>query len=77
MSIVPVLKAREVLQLLIRVGFRVVSQKGSHIKLQHFFDKTRQVILPFHNKDLKRGTLFSILRQAKISLAEFLKLLSK
>jgi len=77
MSIVPILRAREVIALLQRIGFRIISQKGSHVKLQHFINKTRQVIIPFHNKDLKRGTLLSILRQAKISLQDFLNLLRK
>lgn len=77
MSIIPVLKGREVLQILLKAGFRIISQKGSHIKLRHFFDKSRQVILPKHNKDLKRGTLISILKQAKLTVEEFLKLLRK
>jgi predicted RNA binding protein YcfA (HicA-like mRNA interferase family) len=33
------------------------------------------VTVPFHRKDLKRGTLNSILDQAGISAEEFLKLL--
>lgn len=77
MSIIPVLKGRDVLQILLKAGFRIISQKGSHIKLRHFIDKSRQVILPKHNKDLKRGTLISILKQAKLTAEEFLKLLKK
>ena len=77
MGITPILKAKEVLQILLKLGFKIVSQQGSHIKLRHVIDKTRQVVLPKHNKDIKRGTLLSILRQAKISLDEFLKLLGR
>ncbi len=47
------------------------------MKLQHFLDKSRRVILPIHSGDLKRGTLLSILKQAKISIKEFLDLLGK
>ena len=75
MSIVPILKSREILKLLLQLGFKIISQKGSHIKLEHIIDRTRKVILPFHNRDLKRGTHQSILKQAKIPLKEFLKLL--
>jgi predicted RNA binding protein YcfA (HicA-like mRNA interferase family) len=35
----------------------------------------RRVIVPHHNKDLKKGTLASIIEQAGTSTTEFLKLL--
>lgn len=76
MSIVPMLKATEVLRVLLKAGFRVMRQTGSHIRLQHWRDVTRQVTIPFHkNVDIPRWLLSSILRQAKISIKEFLKLL--
>lgn len=77
MGIIPVLKAKDLLALLLRLGFKVIGQKGSHIKLRHFSDAARQVALPMHNKDIARGTLFSILKQAGISLADLLKLLGR
>lgn len=45
--------------------------------LQHVVDRTRRVTIPMHNKDLAIKTLHSILRQAKISVEEFRKLLGK
>ena len=77
MSIIPILKAKDLLRLLLKLGFKIISQKGSYVKLQHFLDKTRQVILPVHSGDLKRGTLLSILKQAKIPIREFLIILGK
>ncbi|MBI4215167.1 MAG: type II toxin-antitoxin system HicA family toxin [Parcubacteria group bacterium] len=77
MSIVPILKAKEVVQFLLKLGFKVVSQKGSHVKLEHVLDKTRRVVVPLHAKDLKRGTLMGILKQSKVSIDEFLKILGK
>ena len=46
--------------------------KGSHAKLRH--PDGRVVIVPLH-RSLARGTLASILRQAGISVVEFLTLL--
>ena len=46
-------------------------------KLRHISDSTRTVTLPMHNKDLARGTLMSILRQAKITLYGLLRLLGR
>jgi len=34
------------------------------------------VVVPFHNKDLKRGTLHVILKQADLTVEEFIELLS-
>lgn len=50
------------------VGFTQVSQKGNHVKLRN--DAGRTVIIPFH-RELARGTLASILRQAGLSAEEF------
>jgi len=63
--------------ILVRAGFRIVRQAGSHAHLEHILYKARKVTVPMHNKDLPKKTLLSILRQAGISLQEFLKLLGK
>ena len=52
-----------------RAGFEAVSQKGSHLKLRHA--DGRVVIVPMH-RELKRGTLQSILRQAKMAIEDLL-----
>ncbi len=50
-----------------RDGFEVLSQKGSHVKLQKMGPAGPQiVIVPMHS-ELKPGTLASILRQAGLS----------
>jgi len=50
----------------------VISTRGSHQKLRH--DDGRVVIVPLH-RELARGTLASILRQAGLSPEEFKGLL--
>lgn len=55
-----------------KAGFTQVSQKGSHVKLRN--DAGRTVIIPLH-RELARGTLASILRQAGLSAEEFRELL--
>lgn len=59
---------REVISSLGRVGFAVVSQRGSHVKLRH--EDGRTVIVPDH-REIARETMRSILRQAKVSTEEF------
>lgn len=55
--------SQEMIRLLKKNGFIVISQNGSHIKLKnHSTEKT--VIVPYHSKDLKKGLEQAILKQA-------------
>jgi predicted RNA binding protein YcfA (HicA-like mRNA interferase family) len=68
----PSLKPKEVIKVLEKLGFVFVRQKGSH----RIYVKGNIVItIPYHNKDLKKGTLRAIIKQAGLSVEEFLKLL--
>lgn len=53
------------------MGFYFKRQEGSHIILRRN-DPFCQVVVPDH-KELDRGTLRAILRQASISIEEFLE----
>ena len=68
----PSLKPKKVISALKRAGFKEVRSKGSHI---HFKKENLLVTVPFHNRDLKKGTLKSILQQAKLTEEQFLKYL--
>lgn len=62
--------ARQVIRALQRLGFEIVSQKGSHIKLRKTTNgNTFSPIVPNH-KEIAMGTLQSILRQAGITKEE-------
>ena len=54
---------RELIKLLEKNGFEVISQNGSHKKLYN--EKTKKTaIVPYHSKVLKKGTEQGILKQA-------------
>lgn len=75
MSKYPVLSAREILAALKQLGFEIVKQKGSHIKLsKKLTDRKLITIVPNH-KAVMRGTLKGILELAEVSLEEFLSVL--
>lgn len=59
------LSGREVVKILSKFGFEIVSQRGSHVKLGRILsDGTRQSLtIPLH-EDLDKGTLRAIYRQA-------------
>ncbi len=71
----PLLSGREVCAALCRSGFSEIRGrgKGSHL-LVHRPDPTATITIPNH-KEVKRGTLRAILRQANLPVEEFLDLL--
>lgn len=75
MSKVPSLSYIEIIRALQRDGWTVVRQRGSHIRLQkRTGDELLKLTVPAH-KPVKRSTLSHILKQARLDLDEFLKLL--
>ncbi len=69
MSGLPRVSGREAVAALIKAGFRVRRQKGSHI-IQPF----AQTVVPDH-PELDRGTLRAIIRQSGLSVEQFVALL--
>ncbi|HZF12454.1 MAG TPA: type II toxin-antitoxin system HicA family toxin [Thermoanaerobaculia bacterium] len=75
MSKVPTLSFEQVIRALRRDGWLVVRQRGSHIRLQkRTGEETLKIIVPAH-RPIKRSTLSHILKQARLDLDRFLKLL--
>lgn len=72
MPSLPVVSGEEVCRALERASFGRKSQKGSHVKMRH--PDGRTVIVPLHG-EIAIGTLRSILRQAGLSVEDFLELL--
>ena len=73
----PILSAKEIIKALEKDGFRVIRQKGSHVSLyKKSEDKVYLVIVP-DKKEVKRGTLLSILKQAGMSREKFFALTKK
>jgi len=71
----PAVRPKEVLRALGRAGFLVHHTSGSHYVLKHPQKPHLRVTIPYHNRDLKRGTLASIIEQAGLSAEEFAELL--
>jgi predicted RNA binding protein YcfA (HicA-like mRNA interferase family) len=68
----PLISGKAAVQALERAGFVAAGTRGSHQKLRN--PEGRVVIIPIH-RELKRGTLASILRQAGLTTEEFRALL--
>jgi predicted RNA binding protein YcfA (HicA-like mRNA interferase family) len=64
----PQVTPREVIAALMRSGFDVHHMTGSHYVLKR---ENLRVTVAYHNKNLKRGTLAALIRQAGLSAEQF------
>jgi len=72
---VPSLGYHQVVRALQRDGWQVIRQRGSHVRLQKdLSDETLRITVPAH-RPIKRSTLAHVLKQARLTLEEFLALL--
>lgn len=55
--------SKEILQILIKDGWTVKRQRGSHLQLEHPIKKGK-ITVPHPEKDLKPKTVSTILKQA-------------
>jgi predicted RNA binding protein YcfA (HicA-like mRNA interferase family) len=63
-------EARKLVRVLASIGYRRVSQSGSHLKLRHA--DGRILVVPMHaNQPVNVGLLRAILRQAGLTVDQF------
>lgn len=68
----PVLKPQEIINILRKLGFQEIRQRGSHKQFRH--QDGRGTTVPFHaNRDISPILLKQICKDIKIALEEFLQ----
>jgi predicted RNA binding protein YcfA (HicA-like mRNA interferase family) len=75
MTALPAVRPEAVIRALERAGFVVERVKGSHHALKHPDKPRLHVTVAFHKREVPRGTLRSIIKQAGLTTDEFMKLL--
>jgi predicted RNA binding protein YcfA (HicA-like mRNA interferase family) len=75
MARLPTVTSRQLLRVLLRAGFLVDHQTGSHVVLLRPADGVR-VVVPDHTGDLGRGLTLRIIKTAGLSRDEFVTLLA-
>ncbi len=74
MSKLPVIDAKTLEKILVKLGFRIIRQKGSHRFYRH--DDGRYTTIPHHGSDdLGRPLIREILKQVELSNEEYLQIL--
>ena len=75
MSKLPAISGRQVVRVLTRIGFVIVGRKGSHVRLKRRRgEEVLIVIVPMH-RELAKGTLRSILKQANLTVEDLIRFL--
>lgn len=70
MTHLPQLSGRELIRVLRQAGWVESRQKGSHVLLKRA-DGTGRVTVPNHARDLKEGTVRSILKEVDLTVEQF------
>ncbi len=68
----PSLKPKDVIRVLLNIGFVFQRQKGSH---RIYVKEGLMVVVPQHNRDMKKGTLANIIKGTNLTVEEFLSYL--
>ena len=68
---VPRVSGAEAIRSLQRLGFKKIRQNGSHVVMRR---GNKGCVVPMH-PELKTGTLAGLLRQAEVSIDEFIEAL--
>ena len=66
-------KPKQVVKILKKLGYLSKRQTGSHLIMYHP-NKNKIIPVPIHTKDLKKGLLKGIIKEAESSEKEFISL---
>ena len=69
----PIISGKELVKLFSKLDYEIDHQTGSHIILRQKQEPHRRLTVPNH-KELSKGTLRAIIREAGLSRDEFFKL---
>ena len=70
----PALRPQQVIRALEKAGWQVHRQRGSHVSMRKE-GVAFLITVPLHRRDLPRGTLRDIIKDADLTAEQFLELL--
>jgi predicted RNA binding protein YcfA (HicA-like mRNA interferase family) len=74
LSRLPTISGREAIRAFEKIGYQIDHQTGSHVILRHEQPPHRRLSVPNH-RELAKGTLRKLLREAGVSIEAFVSLL--
>ncbi|MGZ4732966.1 MAG: type II toxin-antitoxin system HicA family toxin [Candidatus Angelobacter sp.] len=76
MAKLPAVRPRDIIRFLEKNGFILDRVSGSHFVFYHPVSRRRAVV-PKHNRDMPKGTLLSLLREAGFTREEMIAFLAR
>ena len=73
----PVISGRQAVRAFERIGYEVIRQRGSHLRLRHPQDPQRQPLTVPDHDTLKPGLLRRLIRDAQLDVEGFVDLLNR
>lgn len=74
MNKLPIVSGLDAVKVFAKLGYQIDHQTGSHVILRHKEPPHRRLTIPAH-KELAKGTLRAIIREAGITVEQFTELL--
>lgn len=71
----PLISAKEAIKAFEKLDYQIIRQRGSHIRLHHKTDKSKQPLTIPNHTTLGKGLLRKLLRDAELTIDDFLTLL--
>lgn len=68
----PSFKPRDIEKILHKNGFILIRQTGSH-RVYHNPKSDKVAVVPYHSRDIAKGTVRSIIKQSGLDESRFLK----
>ena len=70
----PILSGQELVKKLAKCGYKIVRQKGSHVRLRNLTSPSaKPITVPLH-PEIKIGLLHQIIKDAGLTVEEFINL---
>ncbi len=69
----PLISGKDLIKVFAKLGYEIDHQTGSHIILRHKDPPHRRLTVPNH-KEIAKGTLRAIIKQAGLTREEFMEL---
>lgn len=70
----PVISGDKAIKCFEKLGYQVIRQHGSHVRLHHKFDKNKKPLTIPRHKTLGKGLLYKLIRDAEISAQDLIDL---
>jgi len=71
----PVISGNQAIKCFENIGYQVIRQRGSHVRMRHKSDSSKQPLTIPRHKTLGKGLIRKLLRDAELTIEELVNLL--